>query len=171
MGDVRETEKALLFAAIFSSTPEDLQKASGLLQQEYGQAAASSEIYDFSHTEYYREEMGGDLLKQLVLFPHPFDPGRLAEIKLHTNQLEEQLSSDGRRTVNLDPGYITLAKVILATTKNYSHRIYIGSSIYAEITLGWQKEGFEPQAWTYADYRMDLVIAFFNTCRGILNQG
>jgi hypothetical protein len=92
----------------------------------------------------------------------------MAEVKLRTNTLERELSSCGKRAVNIDPGYITLSKAVLATTKNYSHRIYLREGIYAEITLAWEKGTFTPRPWTYPDYRTDTAVSFFNRARKLL---
>jgi len=165
MGAPATAEPAMLFAALFSSDKVLLEKGVSALCEDTGSPVCSSEIFEFSETDYYREEMGKPLFKQLFLFPGIFDPGRISETKLLANRLEQSFSVHGKRKVNIDPGYITLTKVVLATTKNYSHRIYVGKGIYAEITLSWEKGAFNPNPWTYPDYKRPAVIDFFNTAR------
>jgi len=90
--------------------------------------------------------------RRFVTFTELIDPGELVELKLHTNALEQELAVEGKRRVNLDPGYVSLAKLVLATTKNQWHRIYLAQGIYAEVTLSYQHGAWQPQPWTYPDY-------------------
>lgn len=170
MGGVKTAEPALMFAALFSSDKRLLEKGASGLSGNGEDTLCSSGIFEFSETDYYREEMGSPLFKQLFLFPGIFDPGKISETKLLSNRFEQTFSVRKKRKVNIDPGYITLTKVVLATTKNYSHRIYVGKGIYAEITLAWQKGAFSPNPWTYPDYKRPEVIDFFNAAREELKK-
>jgi len=114
--------------------------------------------------------MGKNLSRKFISFKHLIDPERLVSIKLFTNKLEEKFLWPGssRRKINIDPGYLTLSKLILATTKDFSHRIYLGSGIYAEVTLRYLKnKGFQPWEWTYPDYRSKEYLEIFNQLRSL----
>jgi hypothetical protein len=118
--------------------------------------------------------MGTDLRKVLWAFRDLIDPARLPEIKLAANALEESLAARGlypeARPVNLDPGYLVLGKFVLATTKDQAHRLYLRDGIFAEVTLHYQAGAFRPWPWTYADYRLDEVIAFLGSARDYYRQ-
>ena len=109
--------------------------------------------------------MGSPLYKFFVSFERLIPREEIARIKLETNELEEEFSEDGRRRVNIDPGYVAEAQLVLPTTKGYSHRIYLNSGIFAEVTLIYEGKSFRPLEWTYPDYRSQLAIEFFNRVR------
>lgn len=130
-----------------------LENAIKNLSDLFGDIDFASESYTFSHTQYYREEMGDKLRKKFISFQQLVDPGELASQKRKTNDLEN-LTRDqyGNRNLNLDPGHIARGRLILATTKDFSHRIYIGQQIYAEVTLQFKKNKVLTLPWTYPDY-------------------
>lgn len=146
------------------------------LMTMYGPADLQSDILPWDHSSYYRKEMGTGLCRMFLFFERLFDPGALAGIKLETIRLEGELSRSGpggaRRTVNLDPGYITEAKVVLATTKDFPHRIYIGDRIYAESTLHYSRSerAFIPVEHTYPDFRTPYSIELFGRARELLRS-
>ena len=88
-------------------------------------------------------------------------------MKIFTNNVEKRLSQNNKRSVNIDPGYITPGKLVLLTTKNYSHRVYIRSGIYAEVALYFKNGRFQPWSWSYPDYRTDGYGIFFKRVRGL----
>ncbi len=106
------------------------------------------------HSEYYR-------------FLH--NPEWLEKTKHLTNDLEKKFlhPNTDRRRVNLDPGYVSAAKLVLASTKDHIHRIYLKDGIYAETTLRMEKKTFRPWQWTYPDYRTEKYIEIFNEIRRI----
>jgi hypothetical protein len=106
----------------------------------------------FPYTTYYDDEMGPGLRRQTAGFLNLVTPGSLAGIKLRTNEIETGLSLDGKRKVNIDPGLLGLENFILATGKNFTHRIYLRDGIYADLTLIYNKGAFRPLPWTYPDY-------------------
>jgi hypothetical protein len=118
--------------------------------------------------------MGTDLKKQFVVFEQPIDPAALADIKRQTNAWEAEYAALGRhpepRPLNLDPGYITAAKLVLASTKDHAHRIYLRDGIYAEVTLAYRDRRWQPHEWTYPDYRRDDYQQFFTDCRRLLQH-
>ena len=138
----------------------------------FGAIDLISDIWPFDKTDYYKEQTGSSILRQFVSIKELIDPGLLSEIKLRTNKLEEKLAGILKhplpRPVNLDPGIIEPSKLILATTKTYSHRIYIGNRIYAEVTLIFHKGTWQPLEYTYPDYRQECYFAFFNKVRAKL---
>jgi len=137
------------------------------LANRFGAIDYQSEVLPFDHTTFYAREFGEGLVRQIVAFAELIPPDRLAEIKRVTNELEMTWAADGRRRVNLDPGYVSLSKMVLATTKNYSHRIYLGQGIYAEVTLHYKGGSFQPWEWTYPDYASPPYLEVFNKIRGI----
>jgi len=113
--------------------------------------------------------MGKELIRQWVSFSQLIKEDEIKDIKLKTIQLEKLLANkDGRRNVNIDPGYVSLSKLVLASTKNYAHRIYLGDGIFAEITLIYRKGMFRPLEWTYPDYRQNTK--FFEEVRSELRS-
>lgn len=173
MGIIRNPKPVKLVMAIMTSQPEKFQITTDELCQVYGKIDLSSPIFEFNHSHYYEKEMGIDLKKQYLSFEHLIQIEMLSHIKINTNGFEIQLSricnSEDRicRQVNIDPGYISPAKLVLATTKNYDHRIYIGNGIFAEVTLHYTRGKFRAWEWTYQDYQTDLALDFFTHVRQI----
>ncbi len=165
MGVAKEHRPVKLIVGMFTRREELFDTARTELSKAYGAADHISPVWPFDFTSYYAEEFGKDLLRQFVTFSELIDPNKLPEIKLSTNRLEQELVSEGKRQINLDPGYIDLSKLILATTKNHQHRIYLGQGIFAEVTLRFTRKSFRPWEWTYPDYRTDHHIEFFNQVR------
>ncbi len=118
--------------------------------------------------------MGADLKKQFFACERLIDPAQLIDLKLQTNRWEEEFAAQGAfpepRPLNLDPGYITLAKLVLASTKDHSHRLYLGRGIYAEITLSYRAGRWQESEWTYPDYRRADFQQFFVECRDYLKR-
>ena len=160
----------LICGFIFSG-PEVIQQAVQRLQVQLGPIDVQSEIFLFSHTEYYRKEMGEGLGRMFVAFSRLIRRERLAEMKLLTNGLEENLSQEikslKRRRINIDPGYLEASKLVLASTKNFSHRIYLGRGIYAEVTLQYRQNRFQALPWTYPDYQTHQVLSFLQRARQV----
>ena len=136
---------------------------------DHGPIALASDAFDFTETDYYAATMGTDLKKQFLAFERLIDPAMLADIKRQTNEWEVEYAALGRhaepRPLNLDPGYITPAKLVLASTKDHAHRIYLRDGIYAEVTLAYRQRQWQPLEWTYPDYRRDDYQRFFTRCR------
>jgi hypothetical protein len=118
-------------------------------------------------TTYYEREMGRGLTRAYLGFDSLRSMSDLAAVKHTTNQLETQWAVGERRQVNLDPGYLDHAKVVLATTKDYSHRLYLGGGMYAEVTLQYRNKSYQPWDWTYPDYRQPAALDFFNQLREV----
>ena len=165
MGIPKAPRPACLICAITYNSQEMATLARRLLQAEFGEIALESEHYPFSFSSYYAQEMGTELGKFLVSFAALVEQDRLVEIKLRTNALESNTATAGRRNLNLDPGYLDDAKVVLATTKNYGHRIYLGRGIYGDLHLRFRHGSFQPMEWTYPDYRQPIVLQFLSKVR------
>lgn len=160
---------ALLLLAAFSPHAEALDWARRRAVDDWGPIVLESEIFEFTQTDYYEAEMGVGLRKVFFTFEQPFDPAELADVKLRTNDWEEEYAAeaghDEPRPLNLDPGYLTLGKLVLASTKDHAHRIYLAKGIYAEVTLHYRDKAWQPRQWTFADYRREDYQAFFSQCR------
>lgn len=161
-----------LIIGILAADGDCLKKAIGVLEAEFGTIDFRSDVWPFTQTEYYKDETGEHILRQFVSFDKLIDPGKLADIKHRTNRLEKQLAAqlglNLSRPVNLDPGIIEPSKLVLVTTKNYSHRIYIGNKMYAEVTLIYNKGHWKHFDYTYQDYRLKNYHDFFSKVRNRL---
>lgn len=139
------------------------------LSRKFGKIDFESKILDFTYTDYYNREMGTDLKRQFLSFNLLIAPDIIPDIKNYTNDLERKfLSSDKKRLVNIDPGYLSLSKLVLATTKDHQHRIYLGKGIFAEVTLRYRNKTFCSWDWTYPDYCTKEYISIFNHLRECL---
>lgn len=167
MGKIKEYLPVKLIAAVTVNSPDLYNPLITHLESKFSPIDLTSDWYSFDKTNHYRAEMGENLIKRFVSFQELIPAESLPEIKLATNQLEDEWAVEGARRVNLDPGYITLPKLVLATTKDFSHRLYLGKGIFGDIHLAFHRDSdsFEPQAWTYPDYRQREVLAFFNRVR------
>ncbi len=154
-----------LFTSVISNDWENFPKVLSSLEELFGPSDYISNLLLFDYTDYYEKEMGKNLKRRIVSFEYLLDPELLSWVKLQTNRVEEQFSVDGRRRFNLDPGILDLARLILLTTKDYTHRIYIGNGIYAEVTLLYKNKNFLPLPWTYPDYRSTDLIDIFKIIR------
>jgi len=168
MGQPLETEEAALVIGVLCADGHLLESCPAELAA-YGEIVLRSPVWDFDFTSYYEKSMGPGLLRQFFLFAPGYKCEDLAQTKLSTNTLEKAIATRSpwpvERPINLDPGYLTLSKLVLASTKNHSHRIYLRDKIYAEITLYYQKKTYRPWPWTFPDYASDLYRDFFNSSR------
>lgn len=167
MGKIRPVKPVKLITGIIFNQIELLDKIKNVLEKRFGKIDLESELFPFDKTNYYEEEMGKNLKRKFLSFEELIKPDTIAEIKLYTNKLEKRFSIGDKRQINLDPGYITDSKLVLATTKNYYHRIYLKKGIYAEVTLYYKDKSFCYFDTTYPDYRTPEYIEFFNRVRGI----
>jgi len=140
-------------------------KARDKLRKKFGRIDFESEGIDFNYTNYYESEMGKELKRRFISFAKLIPIQDLYRIKLFTNRQEEKFLAAKNRTINIDPGYIDQAKVVLATTKDYAHRIFLRKGIFAEITLTYRQDTFSCNEWTYPDYRTKAYIDIFNQIR------
>jgi len=166
MGKIHKHLPVKLFSAITYQHSINIQSLFTIMERKFSVIEIKSEPYDFSaFTDYYKKEMGEDLQKLFIVFASLIEPEALPSIKLETNKIETEQIKGAGRGVNIDPGYITQAKLVLATTKNYSHRLYLGQGIFGDLHMQFGKGSFNPQPWTYPDYQQKNMIEFFNTVR------
>ncbi|MDL2269338.1 DUF4416 family protein [Desulfosarcina sp. OttesenSCG-928-G17] len=135
------------------------------LREYFGPLDMVSPWLDFDFTTYYEKETGAPLSRRMLVFRDLIDQTRLPAIKQATNGLEALYQEDGKRRVNIDPGYLLPERLVLATGKNFTHRIYIGDGIYADLTLIYQKGAFRSLPWTYPDYADPRLIDFLTLVR------
>ncbi len=166
MGKSREPEPAKLFMSLIASEEEVFQRGAADLRSTFGETETVSDRFPFDLTDYYTREMGGPLFRYFMTFGPLIPIPSLPDVKLATNRLEEKYARPGGgRRLNIDPGYLCLEHVILATTKGYTHRPYLRDGIYADLTLIYRNKSFQPLEWTYPDYRKETVITLFNRFR------
>ncbi len=146
----------MLFIGVMSTIglPDSIKST---LESEYGPILIITKPFRFSFTDYYNSEMGENIERFFLCFSHLVYPDQLAKIKTMTNELEMVFADQGKRKINLDPGLISENNLVLATTKNRSHRIAIGMGLYAEVTLVYQNHKWQSFPWTYADYCSQTV--------------
>ncbi len=167
MGRIRTYPPVKLFAAVSLADLRLWEAVRRKLETVFSPIDMEMDWYDFHHTDYYREEMGEGLKKRMVSFTELINAETLPECKLRSNALEEEFAEGKLRRVNLDPGYLCAPKMVLATTKDYSHRIYLSKGIFADLHLVYQHKRFTPQPWTYPDYQEPFVLQFFERLRDI----
>ncbi len=138
------------------------------LKKQFGRIDFEPPALDFNCTDYYAPELGTGLKRKFISFSRLIPIQDLYQIKLYTNRLESRLAKDGKRRVNIDPGYLDMAKLVLATTKDYAHRIFLRKGIFAEVALSFKNDSFAPNDWTYPDYRTPEYINIFNQIRKLL---
>ncbi|NLS93768.1 MAG: DUF4416 family protein [Planctomycetaceae bacterium] len=174
MGDPTLPPPSMLIVAAFSRHGDALDWAKQRAAERWGMPVLESERFAFRETEYYRRTMGEDLQKVFWAFVPGFDPAELADVKLMTNTWEVEFTHQSEaaeeRPLNIDPGYLNLGKLILASTKDFTHRIYLARGIFAEVTLYYQRGRWEHHRWTFPDYRRDDYQAFFSECRQYLHR-
>lgn len=133
------------------------------LTKRFGKIDLRMGSIPFAYTDYYKDEMGENLVRDWVTFGRLIEEEDIGKIKILTCKIEKKLSLNGKRTVNIDPGYVNLSRIVLTSTKDYSHRVYIGRGIFAEITLIYKHKNFISLPWTYPDYKDN--IEFFEKIR------
>jgi len=136
-----------------------------LIVEIFGDIDIISKWFDFDYTDYYYQEMGSPLFRRILVFKNLIPQNRLNGIKEITNSLEKKWKKSGKRDINIDPGYLLLSRFVLATGKDYSHRIYIGKGIYADLTLIYKHGGYTPLEWTYPDYASPAMLNFLKKTR------
>jgi hypothetical protein len=135
------------------------------LVERFGDVDIVSDWMSFDQTAYYEPEMGAPLYRRMMTFETLIQQSALAQVKLFTNEVEKQYSDNGKRVVNIDPGYLLLERFVLATGKNFAHRIYIGKEIYADLTLIFRKGRFVTLPWSFPDYAGTRVQTFLMRAR------
>ncbi|HEK85125.1 MAG: DUF4416 family protein [Candidatus Saccharicenans sp.] len=170
MSEIGRFKPVKLICGLIYSRPEIWAKAIEILPLKFGPIDLESQAFPFNFTDYYEPEMGKDLKRSFLSFQRLIDPERLPEIKVMTNLLEKEFQPffpELKRPINLDPGYLTSSALIMATTKDFSHRIPLNQGIYAHLELLFTKKGVKLLDWTYPDFRQSEYHIFFQKVREI----
>lgn len=170
MGIPKGPEEVVLFVGSLFSVRDVHNATATILKEKFGNLLFESPPLPWNYTDYYAGELRPPLYKGFFFFDAIIDPSFLVDAKLATNEIELNSSADNRRKINLDPGYMSLAKVVLASTKNYSHRIYLGKGIYGELELIYKDGRFNTLPYTYPDYRDETCLKIFIKARGLLKK-
>jgi hypothetical protein len=168
MGTITEPGPVKLFVGMLSNEVSLFDELVQKLRNVYGPVDLESPVWPWEHSAYYADEMGADLKRKFVFFERLIRPGAIPGIKVATNELEQHYldERDGRR-INLDPGYLDSAKLVLVSTKDFSHRIYLDLGIYGEVTLIYSKNDYQPLPYTYRDYRSEEYRSVFRKARDL----
>ena len=165
MSKLKKPKPVKLIMSIIFKEKEILNAVMQELSSIFGQMDFASEILPFNFTDYYCKEMGKPLKRQFISFLKLISPETLPEIKHETNKVELKYSKEEKRQANIDPGYITAERLVLATGKNFTHRIYLRDGVYADLTLIYQNKDFRPLSWTYPDYASPGIREIFKQIR------
>lgn len=158
------TEAALVISVIYRRE-ERFDEAAGRMANVWGEPERVHGPFPFDRTRYYRREMGEPLVRRFLVFRHLVARDTLPDIKIAAETIEREFAVDGRRTVNIDPGMLTEENFILATGKNFSHRVYLGNGVFADLTLMFREGEYRALPWTYPDYATDEIRTFLREVR------
>jgi len=166
MSEPKRAEAVKLVASILLTEKRILREVLEVLSGQYDMADYISALMPFSYTDYYCREMGEAIERCFVSFETLIRPESLPDVKLRTNDIEKMFSRAGGRRINIDPGYVSQAHLILATGKGYAHRPHLRDGIYADLTLIYSGGSFQTLPWTYPDYGEKKIREMFNRIRG-----
>ncbi len=170
MGTIKIPLPVKFFVGALTSIPEIVTQAEEQLTEYFGSVDLRSESFPFDSTHYYDESMGSPIHRRFFSFAKLIDPSAIAEIKAKTNDLEAAMGPKWpslQRPINLDPGYLEQSKIVLASTKNFYHRILISGGIYAEVTLHFEAGEWRPFPWTFPDFKTSRYHHFFTSLRDL----
>lgn len=170
MTEMRPFSPVKLICGIISSQERFFEKAKEYLVRLYGPVDHQSPLFEFNFTDYYEKQMGKELKRKFLSFGELFAPEKLCEIKIRTNELEEEIKREFKanlRIVNLDPGYLTASALIMATAKDFAHRIPLQRGVYAHLEFLFSKKGIKVLDWTYPDFKTSGYQRFFREVRKI----
>lgn len=171
MGIQKPHKPVKLIISIIFKNIYHFDEAKSEVTKKFGEIDFESELLPFNHTNYYEKEFGSNLSRKIISFKNLIKPEILPDIKIFTNNIEKKMAniekSILKRVVNIDPGFLDENKLILATTKNYFHRIYIRDGIFEEVTLYYSNKKFNGFFWTYPDYKSETYTSIFDSIRKI----
>jgi hypothetical protein len=177
MGEIRTPRPVTPLVALLSRRADWLDAILPRLEEFLGALELRSDDFPFDGTAYYSGEMGSGLKRRFYTFASLCDPADVVDWKLRCNELEREFSAACRaepgaggdepaeRPINIDPGYINGSKLVLASTKDYAHRIYLRDGVFAEITLGYRGDAWEHHYFTFPDYRQGHYFPFLSRAR------
>jgi len=160
MSNPQTPKPAKLVVGLFMNDKRLLAAAACDLSDAFGPIDLAGPWFNFDFTDYYSTEMGTPLFRRVLAFKNHIQQHDLADIKLITNDVEHKYVQNGRRRINIDPGYLVHERFVLASAKNFTHRISIGKGIYADLTLIYTRGGFQTLPWTYPDYAEKNMLTF-----------
>jgi hypothetical protein len=172
MAAITPVQPVKLLCGMISTSAELCEQAEQRLVEQFGPVDVHGRTIPFDFTDYYRPQMGETLIRRFIAFRDLVDPGILAEVKCQTNQMEDDFAAAQHvvpRPINLDPGYLALSRLILASMKDFAHRIYLGNGVYAEVTLQY-RDGWQALPWTFPDYASGRYDDFLTAARHALRK-
>ena len=165
MSKINYPKPVKLIIGVLTSIQALLNDIEVLLEKRFGSIDLESKVFPFNFTDYYEKEMGANILRKFLSFKKHIHSEEISSIKIWTNELENKFKNNKEynivRPINLDPGYLTQCNLILASTKDYYHRIHLKDGIFAEVTLFYQNKKFENLPWTFPDYQTEEYKNFF----------
>ena len=167
MGNIVKQKPVKLVVSILFKDEDVLEEVEKVLTNKYGKLEPIKKILPFDFTDYYSNEMGKGLKRKLVTFRKLVAVYDIYKVKIFSNKIEDKYRKNGNRCINIDPGYVTEAKLVLLTTKDYTHRIHVGHNIFAESTLFFKNGKFDFWPWTYPDYADNKMSEYFDVVREI----
>lgn len=170
MATVQPPHPVKLFVAVLTGQPALVQRVSSILQAQYGPLDFSSPGIPFTITDYYEAEMGTGLQRFFLSFSRLIPPDHIVEVKHFTTWVEDQFRQDGKRQINLDPGYLDYHKVVLASWKFGGQKIYLFNGVYADITLYYYKGQFLSFEWSFPDFKLGLYDRFLIKMRDLYKR-
>ncbi len=153
MRRISKIEPVKPFLGILYHEKSALDEALQRIGNELNPVERLSDSFSFHETDYYEDEMGLDLLRTFAVLQNVIDPSEIKQYKRYCFDLESELARDGKRPINLDPGYINYYHLVLTSVKTLPHKIYLGDGVFAEIEMIYKNKQFQPMDWAYADYR------------------
>jgi hypothetical protein len=165
MSELSEPRPVKLFIGLIYSQDAPVNECIKRLETTFGEIDFMSEEFPFNFTSYYEEEMGKELRRKILSFRKLIERNELVDVKIFTNQIEKTFSIEGKRKINIDPGYIAPEHLILSTGKGYYHRPYLGRGVYADLTLVYKNKEFHTLEWTYPDYRTEEMRQLLRSIR------
>lgn len=178
MAEARQPDDVKLICGMITARPALFDEAAAALTRHFGPIDLVSDVLAFDLTHYYDRQMGSPLFRRFASFAEPVRPDVLASAKLKTNEIEADFArrfgsataGGAERPINLDPGCVAAAKLVLASMKDFSHRIYLGRGVYAEVTLMYRKGLWQPLEWTFPDFASGRYDAFLTEVRELLRR-
>lgn len=156
---------AKLVIGVFTNEKHLFAAVAERLIDQFGAPDIISQWMPFNYTSYYEPEMGDGLVRRMISFETLIEQEELVSIKLLTNDIEKEYSDGGKRNINIDPGYLLKSRFVLATGKDFTHRVYLGNGIYGDLTLLFQNGQFQTLPWTYPDYADTIMIQYLTGVR------
>ncbi|MCK5785686.1 MAG: DUF4416 family protein [Candidatus Sabulitectum sp.] len=147
-----------------------LKEALDSLQILFGEIVLFSEPFPFDMTDYYQDEMGASIQRVWLCFAPLQDPSQLTVWKEKCIEIEEILGGDGKRLVNIDPGYLDHGKLVLASCKAAPDKIYLGRGVFAHTCLRYRRGEFHGPEHSFADFIDGRFDVFFHSAKALLRK-